>query len=114
MGNDTSHYEQIRWQKHPYFRQVSCHVKTNMKNKKKTQIWLGDRMTLLSRSETEWEKQIDSINQNKQMGRLFTESLTGPRIFKCKSCKMDSASRDDIVSKNFQGRFGRAYLFRSV
>ncbi|XP_044494942.1 putative yippee-like protein Os10g0369500 [Mangifera indica] len=48
------------------------------------------------------------------MGRLFTESLTGPRIFKCKSCKMDSASRDDIVSKNFQGRFGRAYLFRSV
>ncbi|KAJ0082068.1 putative yippee-like protein Os10g0369500 [Pistacia vera] len=48
------------------------------------------------------------------MGRLFIESLSGPRIFKCKSCKVDSASPDHIVSKEFQGRFGRAYLFRSV
>ncbi|KAK9224199.1 hypothetical protein WN944_012649 [Citrus x changshan-huyou] len=48
------------------------------------------------------------------MGRLFIESLSGPRIFKCKSCKVDSASPDHIVSKAFQGRFGRAYLFRSV
>ncbi|KAJ4704057.1 Protein yippee-like [Melia azedarach] len=48
------------------------------------------------------------------MGRLFIESLSGPRIFKCKFCKVDSASPDHIVSKNFQGRFGRAYLFRSV
>ncbi|TXG69740.1 hypothetical protein EZV62_004675 [Acer yangbiense] len=48
------------------------------------------------------------------MGRLFIESLSGPRIFKCKCCKVDSASRDHIVSKEFQGRYGRAYLFRSV
>lgn len=48
------------------------------------------------------------------MGRLFIETLTGAKIFKCKFCKVDSASHDDIVSKEFYGRFGRAYLFRSV
>lgn len=48
------------------------------------------------------------------MGRLFIETLSGPKIFKCKCCKVDSASQDDIVSKDFQGRFGRAYLFRNV
>ncbi|XP_021902392.1 putative yippee-like protein Os10g0369500 [Carica papaya] len=48
------------------------------------------------------------------MGRLFIENLSGPKIFKCKCCKVDSASHDDIVSKDFQGRFGRAYLVRYV
>ena len=48
------------------------------------------------------------------MGRLFIESLNGPKIFKCKCCKVDSASHDDIISKDFQGRFGRAYLFKNV
>ncbi|KAK6265098.1 hypothetical protein SCA6_020532 [Theobroma cacao] len=48
------------------------------------------------------------------MGRLFIETLSGARIFKCKCCKVDSASHDDIVSKDFQGRFGRAYLFRNA
>ncbi|PON90241.1 Yippee/Mis18-like [Trema orientale] len=46
------------------------------------------------------------------MGRLYVESLSGARIFKCKYCKVDSASQDDIVSKDFQGRYGKAYLFR--
>ncbi|XVF28030.1 hypothetical protein REPUB_Repub14bG0160300 [Reevesia pubescens] len=48
------------------------------------------------------------------MGRLFIEMLTGARIFKCKCCKVDSASREDIVSKEFHGRFGPAYLFRKA
>ncbi|XP_022723944.1 putative yippee-like protein Os10g0369500 [Durio zibethinus] len=48
------------------------------------------------------------------MGRLFIETLSGARIFKCKFCKVDSASYNDIVSKDFQGRFGRAYLFRNA
>ncbi|XVF26195.1 hypothetical protein REPUB_Repub13aG0278100 [Reevesia pubescens] len=48
------------------------------------------------------------------MGRLFIETLSGARIFKCKFCKVDSASYDEIVSKDFQGRFGRAYLFRNA
>ncbi|KAF8414223.1 hypothetical protein HHK36_002223 [Tetracentron sinense] len=48
------------------------------------------------------------------MGRLFIQSLPGPKIFICKCCKVHSASRDDVLSKEFQGRFGRAYLFRTV
>jgi hypothetical protein len=48
------------------------------------------------------------------MGLLFVVSLPGPRVFKCKFCKVDSASRDAMVSKEFRGRHGRAYLFDSV
>ncbi|OVA16046.1 Yippee/Mis18 [Macleaya cordata] len=48
------------------------------------------------------------------MGRLFIESLPGPKIFKCKYCKVDLASYEDIISKEFQGRYGRAFLFKTV
>ncbi|CAN6205896.1 unnamed protein product [Urochloa humidicola] len=48
------------------------------------------------------------------MGLLFVESLPGPKVFKCKYCGVDSASPDAIVSKEFRGRHGRAYLFDSV
>ncbi|XP_028554138.1 putative yippee-like protein Os10g0369500 isoform X1 [Dendrobium catenatum] len=48
------------------------------------------------------------------MGLLFVETLPGPKVFKCKLCKVDSASQDEIVSKDFQGRYGRAYLFEKV
>ncbi|KAF0908382.1 hypothetical protein E2562_025057 [Oryza meyeriana var. granulata] len=47
------------------------------------------------------------------MGLLFVESLPGPKVFKCKFCGVDSASPDAIVSKEFRGRHGRAYLFDS-
>ena len=49
-----------------------------------------------------------------KMGRLFIESLPGPKIFRCKCCKVDSASPENMVSKNFFGRFGKAYLFKTV
>ncbi|OAY67660.1 putative yippee-like protein Os10g0369500 isoform X1 [Ananas comosus] len=48
------------------------------------------------------------------MGLLFVESLPGPKVFKCIFCKVDSASLDAIVSKDFNGRYGRAYLFKNV
>lgn len=48
------------------------------------------------------------------MGLLFLQSLPGKRIFKCRCCKAHSASADDIISKEFYGRYGRAYLFNSV
>ncbi|XP_010909030.1 putative yippee-like protein Os10g0369500 isoform X1 [Elaeis guineensis] len=48
------------------------------------------------------------------MGLLFVESLPGPKVFKCGRCKVDSASHDAIISKDFNGRYGRAYLFKSV
>ncbi|KAM7263312.1 hypothetical protein ACFE04_000995 [Oxalis oulophora] len=48
------------------------------------------------------------------MGRLFIESKKGTRVYKCKTCKVDTASPNDVVSKDFQGRFGRAYLIRDL
>ncbi|CAN1260075.1 Putative yippee-like protein Os10g0369500 [Linum perenne] len=48
------------------------------------------------------------------MGRLFLLEVNGARVFKCKCCNVDFASYEDIVSKEFQGRYGRAYLFRKV
>jgi len=48
------------------------------------------------------------------MGLLFVESLPGPKVFKCKYCRVDSSSPAAIVSKEFRGRHGRAFLFDSV
>ncbi|CAK7323276.1 unnamed protein product [Dovyalis caffra] len=60
------------------------------------------------------------------MGRLYIETVKNSegeegeegegirKIFKCKCCKVEFASHRDILSKNFQGRFGRAYLFKNV
>ncbi|KAF9610272.1 hypothetical protein IFM89_021833 [Coptis chinensis] len=50
------------------------------------------------------------------MGRLFIESVptTTTRIYKCKYCKVDLASYDELESKEFQGRYGKAYLFKTV
>uniref|UniRef100_A0A0D6QRK7 Protein yippee-like n=1 Tax=Araucaria cunninghamii TaxID=56994 RepID=A0A0D6QRK7_ARACU len=48
------------------------------------------------------------------MGLIFQEYLPGPRIFVCKICKAHSAAHDEICSKHFHGRYGKAYLFNSV
>ncbi|KAJ6900176.1 LOW QUALITY PROTEIN: hypothetical protein NC652_026339 [Populus alba x Populus x berolinensis] len=45
------------------------------------------------------------------MGRLFVESLEG-RIYSCKHCRTHIALYDDIVSKSFHCRHGKAYLFK--
>lgn len=84
--------------------------------KRRRPIWLIKVQThnIRKRSKIWLVKGLIELKRIFPMGRLFIESLSGPRIFKCKSCKVDSASPDHIVSKAFQGRFGRAYLFRSV
>jgi len=45
------------------------------------------------------------------MGRIFKEFLTGARVYCCSNCKSHLALHDEIISKAFQGRHGRAYLF---
>uniref|UniRef100_A0A7S0SXB5 Protein yippee-like n=1 Tax=Mantoniella antarctica TaxID=81844 RepID=A0A7S0SXB5_9CHLO len=42
------------------------------------------------------------------------KKLTGSRVYSCSFCRSHSAYHDDIVSKAFQGRHGRAYLFNDV
>lgn len=48
------------------------------------------------------------------MGRPFKEYLTGDRLYSCIQCRSHTADHNDMISKAFQGRHGRAYLFNSV
>ncbi|CAH8283535.1 unnamed protein product [Eruca vesicaria subsp. sativa] len=47
------------------------------------------------------------------MGRLFLVDLEG-KSYCCRHCKTDIALCDDVVSKSFQSRHGKAYLFSKV
>ncbi|KDP24463.1 hypothetical protein JCGZ_25027 [Jatropha curcas] len=47
------------------------------------------------------------------MGRLFLISLEG-NIYSCKHCHTHLAVADDIISKSFHCRHGKAYLFDKV
>ena len=48
------------------------------------------------------------------MGRVFKSYIEAPSVYVCKECAIHVVSRDDIVSKQFQGRHGTAYLFDNV
>ncbi|CAI9097315.1 OLC1v1033708C1 [Oldenlandia corymbosa var. corymbosa] len=47
------------------------------------------------------------------MGRLFLISLEG-NFYSCKHCQAHLAHCDDIISKSFHCRHGKAYLFEKV
>ncbi|GER50957.1 protein yippee-like [Striga asiatica] len=47
------------------------------------------------------------------MGRVFALTLEG-LIYSCKHCGTHLAHSDDIVSKSFHCRHGKAYLFSNV
>jgi len=48
------------------------------------------------------------------MGKIFKEYLGGGEIYRCAACRSHLALHDELVSKAFQGRHGRAYLFGNV
>eukprot|EP00181_Compsopogon_caeruleus_P005276 CAMPEP_0184678432 /NCGR_PEP_ID=MMETSP0312-20130426/1174_1 /TAXON_ID=31354 /ORGANISM="Compsopogon coeruleus, Strain SAG 36.94" /LENGTH=112 /DNA_ID=CAMNT_0027127167 /DNA_START=541 /DNA_END=876 /DNA_ORIENTATION=- len=48
------------------------------------------------------------------MGKIFKSYLSGNRIFQCSVCRAHLARNEDIVSKDFRGRQGRAFLFSTV
>ncbi|KAK4789038.1 hypothetical protein SAY86_020357 [Trapa natans] len=39
------------------------------------------------------------------------EEILGPRLYSCYNCRNHVCLHDDIISKTFQGRTGRAFLF---
>ncbi|KAG5557960.1 hypothetical protein RHGRI_008017 [Rhododendron griersonianum] len=47
------------------------------------------------------------------MGRLFVVTLEG-KIYSCKHCRTHISLSEDIVSKSFHCRHGKAYLFSKV
>ncbi|GAQ39121.1 putative Yippee zinc-binding protein Moh1 [Aspergillus tubingensis] len=48
------------------------------------------------------------------MGLAYNIYLTSNKIFGCKQCKTHLADYDDIISRNFRGQHGKAYLFGNV
>lgn len=48
------------------------------------------------------------------MGIAYNVYLTSNKIFGCKHCKTHLADYDDIISRNFRGQHGKAYLFNTV
>jgi len=48
------------------------------------------------------------------MGLAYNVYLDSHKIYGCKSCKTHFANYDDIISRNFRGQHGKAFLFNSV
>ncbi|KAK6428572.1 protein yippee-like moh1 [Oleoguttula sp. CCFEE 5521] len=48
------------------------------------------------------------------MGLVYNVYLNAKRIYGCKVCKTHLADHDDIISRNFRGQHGKAYLFSST
>lgn len=45
------------------------------------------------------------------MGRLFLEHLDEDKVYSCKRCAAHLVAKRHLISKNFHGKTGRAYLF---
>eukprot|EP00667_Euglena_gracilis_P021110 EG_transcript_23018 len=48
------------------------------------------------------------------MGKIFQNWLNGTSVYRCATCHCHLANQEEIISKQFQGRHGRAYLFANV
>ncbi|RMZ18345.1 hypothetical protein D0859_17278, partial [Hortaea werneckii] len=48
------------------------------------------------------------------MGLAYNVYLNAKRIYGCKTCKTHLADHDEIISRNFRGQHGKAYLFNAV
>ncbi|KAL8948879.1 MAG: hypothetical protein Q9222_004967 [Ikaeria aurantiellina] len=48
------------------------------------------------------------------MGLSYNVYLNSDKIFGCKNCKTHLASHDSIISRNFRGQHGKAFLFNTV
>ena len=48
------------------------------------------------------------------MGRFHVMFLEGDKIYACARCNTHLSERNEIISKEFMGGHGRAYLFNRV
>jgi len=48
------------------------------------------------------------------MGLVYRAYLSSDKVYVCSCCGSHLANIDDVISKTFQGRHGRAYLFTNV
>lgn len=55
-----------------------------------------------------------TTNPNNNMGLAYNVYLNSGKIYGCRNCKTHLANHEDIISRNFRGQHGKAYLFNSV
>jgi len=48
------------------------------------------------------------------MGLAYNIYLNSSKIYGCSNCKTHLSNHDDIISRNFRGQHGKAYLFDNV
>jgi len=48
------------------------------------------------------------------MGLAYNVYLNSSKIYGCKNCKAHLSNHEDIMSRNFRGQHGKAYLFENV
>ncbi|KAI5793509.1 Yippee/Mis18 [Pyronema domesticum] len=48
------------------------------------------------------------------MGLRYNVYLDSNRIYTCKKCKTHLSNHEDIISRNFRGQHGKAFLFSMV
>ncbi|TYZ57051.1 hypothetical protein PybrP1_010703 [[Pythium] brassicae (nom. inval.)] len=48
------------------------------------------------------------------MGRVFRVYVDSAKVFSCRECHTQLTCAEEIISKNFQGSSGKAYLFDLV
>lgn len=51
---------------------------------------------------------------NLAMGRVFRKFLDSARVYTCSACDAHLADEEHVISKSFQGRLGRAFLFEKA
>jgi len=56
---------------------------------------------------------LREVGEKAAMGRLFLMHLDG-NVYSCKHCKTHLGVASDIISKAFQCKHGKAYLFHKV
>lgn len=83
------------------------------KRRVRSQSW-GHTMTLPPPSPTSRRSLLSvdsSASKNAQKTNDSMVYLEGPQVYTCAHCRTHLTSHDDIISKSFHGRQGRAYLF---
>lgn len=56
----------------------------------------------------------NAVRPAANMGLAYNIYLDSNKIYGCKNCKTHLANHDDIISRNFRGQHGKAYLFDNV
>mmetsp|Transcript_6830 Transcript_6830/g.6052 ORF Transcript_6830/g.6052 Transcript_6830/m.6052 type:complete len:118 (+) Transcript_6830:4-357(+) len=48
------------------------------------------------------------------MGRVFLQYIDQSQLYVCANCETHLTDKEQIISKNFHGKTGKAYLFNKV